>query len=426
MVSSPPTETIRVSRWALEEACVNSMLVVGTLLGVGLVLGRVARWVGLPKVTGYIVGGMLLNPQVTHLIPEDFTHHTDLVMNVCLALITFAVGGTLLAARIRALGKTIVAITLFEAEGAALCVALGFVIVFSLFEGIVPQAWLGAVIPMSVILGALAAPTDPSATLAVMHEYHAKGRVSSTIMGVAGMDDVLGIINYSVATSIAYAVLLHTSFSITSSILYPLVTIVGGICTGAAFGSLMNLITAKVELETEGTLIVVVLALLCLCFGTARFLAVDELLATMSMGIVVVNFHRDQKRVFTLLERYTEELVFAFFFTLSGMSLNVGTLFHTLPLVALFVVLRALGKVSGAVSGASVGGAPSRVGRLTSIGLIPQGGIVIGLALLIRAKEEFAPLAPTLIAIVIGATVIHELVGPILSTLSLRKAGEIE
>ena len=404
----------------------NAMLVVGTLLAVGLLLGRVARRLGLPKVTGYIVGGMVLNPQVTHLIPEDFTRHTDLVMNVCLALITFAVGGSLLAARIRSLGKTIVTITLFEAEGAAFCVAVGFVAVFSLFGALIPQEWMGAVIPMSVIMGALAAPTDPSATLAVTHEYHARGRVTSTIMGVAGMDDVLGIINYSVATSIAYALLLHTSFSVTSSLLHPLMTIVGGIGTGALFGCLMNLITAKVELETEGTLIVVILALLCLCFGTARLLGVDELLATMSMGIVVVNFHRDHKRVFTLLERYTEELVFAFFFTLSAMSLNVGTLIHTLPLVAIFVVFRALGKVSGAVTGAALGGAPSRVGRLTSMGLIPQGGIVIGLALLIRAKEEFAPLAPTLIAIVIGATVIHELIGPILSTLSLRKAGEIE
>jgi Kef-type K+ transport system membrane component KefB len=402
------------------------MLVVGTLLAVGLLLGRVARWLGLPKVTGYIVGGMLLNPQVTHLIPEDFTRHTDLVMNVCLSLITFAVGGSLLAARIRSLGKTIVTITLFEAEGAALCVAFGMVAAFSVFEGFVPQAWVGAVIPMSVIMGALAAPTDPSATLAVTHEFHAKGRVTSTIMGVAGMDDVLGIINYSVATNIAYALLLHTSLNVSSSLLYPFVTIAGGIVTGAVFGSLMNLITAKVELETEGTLIVVILALLCLCFGAARLLGVDELLATMSMGIVVVNFHRDYKRVFALLERYTEELVFAFFFTLSGMSLNVGTLLRTLPLVALFVVLRALGKLSGAVVGAAVSGAPSRVGKLTSLGLIPQGGIVIGLALLLRAKEAFAPVAPTLIAIVIGATVIHELVGPILATLSLRRAGEIE
>ena len=404
----------------------ESLLIVGIIIFTGFFFGELLSKIKLPKVTGYIVGGMLLNPEVTHLIPENFTRHTNLVMNVCLALITFAVGGSLRATRIRSLGKTIVAITLFEAEGAALCVALGFIALFSLFGGIVPQAWVGAVVPMSVIMGALAAPTDPSATLAVTHEYHARGRVTSTIMGVAGMDDVLGIINYSVATSIAFALLLHTSFSVASSLLQPLVTIVGGICAGAVFGSLMNLITAKVELETEGTLIAVILALLCLCFGTARLLNVDELLATMSMGIVVVNFHRDHKRVFALLERYTEELVFAFFFTLSGMSLDVATLIHTLPLVALFVVLRALGKVSGALTGAAVGRAPSRVGRLTSLGLIPQGGIVIGLALLIRAKQQFAPLAPTLIAVVIGATVIHELVGPILSKLTLRKAGEIK
>ena len=90
-----------------------------------------------------------------------------------------------------------------------------------------------------------------------------------------------------------------------------------------------------------------------------------------------------------------------------------------------FVILRAAGKFTGARMGARVARAPENVRRFTAPGLIPQGGIVIGLALMLKQHSDFQGIADTIISVILGTVVIHELVGPVLSRTALKRAGEI-
>lgn len=92
----------------------DTMLIVGIIIFTGFLFGELAQQVRLPKITGYILAGICLNPRLLPLIPESFTDHTDFVTNISLSFITFSVGGTLLYSRLKALGKTILAITLGE------------------------------------------------------------------------------------------------------------------------------------------------------------------------------------------------------------------------------------------------------------------------------------------------------------------------
>lgn len=94
----------------------ESALVVGLIIMVGLAMGETARLVRLPKITGYIVAGIVLNPRLTGWIPVDFVHHTGGITDIALAFITFSVGGTLLISRLKRLGKGIITIALLEAE----------------------------------------------------------------------------------------------------------------------------------------------------------------------------------------------------------------------------------------------------------------------------------------------------------------------
>jgi len=175
----------------------------------------------------------------------------------------------------------------------------------------------------------------------------------------------------------------------------------------------------------DAGVIVVVFALLSLCFGIATILDADELLATIIMGIVVVNYNPNREKIFKILERYTEELIFILFFAFSGMQLNFSVLSSHILLVLFFVILRSIGKVSGAITGAVLAKAPPKVKKYTAGGLIPQGGIVVGLALLIKQNQAFASISDIIISVIIGATVIHELIGPILSKMAIKRAGEI-
>jgi Kef-type K+ transport system membrane component KefB len=404
---------------------VNSLLLVGIIVFTGFIFGELATKIKLPKITGYLVAGILLNPDLVTIVPQNFVVHTDLVTNIALSFITFSVGGTLFYPRIKRLGRGILYMTVFEAEFAFLVVILGFLAITPVFIAHAGATWAGTFIPMSLLIGSLASPTDPTATLAVIHEYKAKGDVSSTIMGIAAFDDALGIINYSLALAIARVFILHTGFNVYSSFLNPLLVIIGAVFCGIAFGFIFNIITRFIKNESEGVFIVVILALLSLCFGVAKLVGVDELLATMAMGATVVNYNEQREMIFKILERYTEELIFVLFFTISGMHLNFSILLHALLLVLFFVVFRTIGKFSGCVLGAALSRSPGNIKKYTIGGIIPQGGIVIGLALMIKQTPAFDAISDIIISVIIGATVIHELIGPISSKMALTKAGEI-
>ena len=402
-----------------------STFILGIILTTGFIIGEIATRLKLPKVTGYIIAGILLNPDLFKIIPANFIDYTDIITNVSLAFITFSVGGTLLFSKLKNLGKTIGFITIFEAEFAFLVVVIGSLIVIPWLLPLDQAGWLTVFIPISLLFGLMASPTDPSATLAVVHEFKARGNVTSTIMGVAAFDDTFGILNYSIFIVVAEVLIHHQGFHIVASVLSPLLQITGAVVCGVVFGLIFNQVTRFIKGESEGVFIVILLGLLMVCFGLAKMFDFDDLLATMVMGIVVVNFNSNHQKIFRILERYTEQLVFVLFFTISGMQLKFDVLLHYSWLVLFFVIFRAIGKITGTYVGAVLSKAPPKVKKFTAGGLVPQGGIVIGLALMIKQNPVFGQFSDIFLSIIIGATVVHELIGPLLAEYSLRKAGEL-
>jgi len=409
-----------------EHITLSVTLITGIILLTGFVLGELARKAGLPGVTGYIVAGILLNPDLSGFIPADFAGQTKPVTDMALAFITFSVGGTLEFGKIRKLGKNILSIAVFEAEFAMIFVAAGMIIFAPLLVDLPGDDMLTVILPMALLTACLAAPTDPSATLAVIHEFKSSGKVTSTIMGVAAVDDALGIINYSLAIAISAVLVRGGGINFSGAVVEPLLIILGSFALGALIGLFFNLICNLLRKETEGLLIVLVLGALLLCFGLASVFAIDELLATMSLGVVVTNFNPLRKKIFGLLERYLEELVIVLFFTLACMHLDLDAVKNAVLLIVVFVVFRALGKAGGTMLGAKLSGADPAVSKYTVGGLLPQGGIVIGLALMMKQEAYAADFADIIIGVVVGATVVHELLGPMVSKFVLRKAGEIK
>jgi len=405
---------------------VESIFILGIILITGFILGELARLIKLPKVTGYIIAGVLLNPGICRFIPADFTNHTDLITNISLAFIVFSVGGTLLFSKIRKLGRIILSITFLEAEFAFLAVALVFIAVTQYLLQIPDASFVNVYIPLGILIASLAAPTDPSATLAVIHEYKAQGNVSSTIMGVAAFDDILGILNYSLAVVVATVLISKASLSAKVLIMNPVMLIAGSVLLGIMFGLILNFITKMIERETEGMLIVLIFGLISLCFGLATWLKLDELLAVVAMGVVVVNFNYMHVKIFNMLGRYTEELIFVLFFTISGMHLNFSLMADNGLLIIIFVLCRTVGKYLGVMTGGVLSKAPVKIRKYVAGGLIPQGGIVVGLALLIKQNSVFGEFSDIVLNVIIGATVIHELIGPLVAKTALLKAGELK
>lgn len=402
----------------------NGITLIGIIIIAGFVFGELVAKLKLPKVTGYIIAGILLSPQIAPFVSESFVESTKIVTNISLSIITFSVGGTLSISKIKNQGRQILKITLGESGFAFIFVMLGFILLAPFLLKIDGATYMTVYIPLGLLLGSLAAPTDPTATMAVAHEYKAKGKVMSTIMGVAAFDDAIGLILFSIAIAIATPFASSQDIEIGSVALSVIKQLFGAIFVGGVIGFIFNKVTKNLAESSEGTMIAIIIGFLGLSFGISSYLEVDELLAIMFMGFVVVNFNKKSELIFKLLERYTEQLVFILFFTISGMHLDIFVLGDVFLLVLLFVLFRAAGKFTGVFVGARK--APEEIKKYTAGGLIPQGGIVIGLALMIKYNPAFLTISDKFINIILGAAVIHELIGPVLAKFSLKKAGEID
>ncbi len=53
------------------------ILIVGMIIVAGFLLGEAFSRLGLPEITGYMAAGILLNPDLTHFIPQSFVTHTE-------------------------------------------------------------------------------------------------------------------------------------------------------------------------------------------------------------------------------------------------------------------------------------------------------------------------------------------------------------
>ena len=404
----------------------NGLLATGLAITLGYLLGEFVRRIGLPRVSGYIVAGLILNPRITGFVSTEFVDSMGTTTDLALAILTFAIGGTLAFGPLRELGKKIIFIALGESQLSALVVVGGCLAVLPF---LLPDAggFATTIAPLAVLLGSLASPTDPSATLAVVRQYKAKGMVTFSIMASAALDDALGILNYSLAVVIALVLITHHVSGV-GTILEPFVAVGGALALGLLSGLAFRFAPKWLRGENEGLHLALLLGILGVCYGVSAALELDQLLATMAMGITVVNATRRPERhaAFHLLEEYVEPIVFIVFFTVSGMLLDVEVLFQYLPVVLLFVFLRSVGKLAGAYLGARLGRASRAVRRYAGWGLIPQGGIVIGLALLVQQETALAPISHILLNVIIGATVIHELIGPLTAKLAIMKAGEAE
>ena len=404
----------------------SSILIVGIIIFVGFVLGQEFQKHKLPKIIGYLISGVLLNPNLCSFVPKDITVKTDIVENIAIAFIAFSVGGMMVFSEIKKLGKSILFITVLEAEITFLFITAGFLIVLPLFVHIPGATMFATFIPVALLLGCLGSPTDPSVALAVTHEYKAKGEVTSTMINVAGFDDILGIINFSVAVVIAKVFVSQEKFSVSQAFLTPFLIIVGSIVLGCAMGYIFNIISKRAEKQTEGVVFVLILSFITLCWGLATFLHAEEILSIMTMGIIVTNFNQNRDKIFKMLERYSEELILLIFFTLSGMHLDFGVLATSTLFLLFFVIFRIAGKFTGVFVGAKIANSSPLIKKYTASGLIPFGGIVIGLALVVQQNPAFGDIGKFLVNTIIGGAIINEFLGPFFVRRALIASGEIE
>jgi Kef-type K+ transport system membrane component KefB len=403
----------------------NLLLTLGLLLVLAYFVGLAVESIGIPKLIGYVLVGIIFSPNSMEVLHPEIVAETHPLVEVCLAFIAFEVGGALKLSKIRKHEREILGITLLASFFPFVLIGTGILLFGLLFPYFLAFSLYNLIL-VGLLLGALASPTDPTATFAVMHQFKARGKVTDTIIGVAALDDAVGILLFSVTIGII-SIFAHIPVqSGMNPFLFAFYQIIGSILLGLIGGGSIQLFSKVLKKAGEGQWIVVLISLVILCVGVAKWLKLDEVLAAMAMGVVVVNVNSMHRLIFRILERYTEEFIFLLCFLLSGLSFDIGTIPKASMLIVIFVLLRTLGKMSGAHIGARLANADKRVRRYTAGGLLPQGGIVIGLALRLNQMEAFAEISELLLTTIMGTAIIHELFGAMVAKRALFKAGELK
>ena len=384
---------------------------IALMLFSGFSMTRLTKRLRLPNVTAYIVVGILIGPFCLNLVPATVIDGMDFLSDIALAFIAFSTGEFFKLSTLKKNGMKVVIITVLEA-------CLATVVVF-----IVTYCILGVDLGFSIVLAALASATAPASTVMTIRQTGAHGDFVDTLLQVVALDDVVGLIEYSVAISLALSVSLGSASVGATGILKPIGINLGVLLLGGLFGLFLKLLMPK-KRSNDNRLIISVSLIFAFC-GICALLDVSPLLGCMSMGTVYINITNDEK-LFKQLNYFTPPILLLFFVR-SGLSFRLDALVNNFtavgntPLLVIgvvYFVVRIVGKYAGAFLGCLITGKPKEVRNYLGLALIPQAGVAIGLAAL-GARTLGGETGVALETVILSSSVLYELVGPACAKLSL-------
>ena len=371
---------------------------VALMLFSGFLMTRLTKLARLPNVTAYILAGILIGPYVLNLVPQRIIDGTDFLSDIALAFIAFSTGEFFKLDILKRNGMKVVWITILEA------------VLASVFIFILTYFVLRLDLAFSIVLAALASATAPASTM-------------MTLLQVVALDDVVGLVLYSVAISIALASLSGASGFSFETLGKPVVLNLLVVGLGSLFGLFMKLLMPQ-KRSKDNKLIISVALLFAFC-GVCALLDLSPLLGCMMMGTVYTNIADDDK-LFKQLNYFSPPILLLFFVR-SGMSFQLDALVSSsgnldgVPLLVIgvsYFLVRILGKYAGAWLGCRLVKKDRLVRNYLGLALIPQAGVAIGLAAL-GARTLGGTMGSDLQTIILASSVLYELIGPGCAKLAL-------
>lgn len=390
----------------------QTLLIIAIAMAAGLVLSRLMKILNLPNVTGYLIAGVLIGPFVTNFVSAESLKEVKLLTTTALGFIAFSIGGEFKLQFLKKLGKQIIIITIAQAVATVLLVILA--LRFLPGEHSLPRA---------LLLGAIAAATAPAATLLVVRQYKARGPVTDTLLPVTAFDDAIGLMIFSVCLALAIAFSSGKGMSVQSVVLEPLREIGLSLGVGGVMGAVLA--GAMRFFRSNANRLSLMLAAVFACVALSDKWDLSSLLTCMMLGCVFSNLRRDSVRTLEIVDGWTPAL-FMLFFVFSGAELDFSILTTVGIVGVVYIVARSAGKYFGSYAGAAICKSEKTVKKYLGITLLPQAGVAIGMAQMVAASPDLpAALQREVVTVALFATLVYELVGPVLTKLALKKAGEI-
>jgi Kef-type K+ transport system membrane component KefB len=394
----------------------STTIAVGFMLIMAFAGGKVAGRVGLPKITGYLLVGVILGPSVTGLLSRDMLIAAKTIEGIAVALIALTAGGELRLEWVRRYARRLALITASELLVVALGV-FGVVVAARSLLPFMPSDNLAEGLVIAMVFGAIAVANSPTVTIAVIAENRAEGPLTRTVLGVTIVKDVCVIILFAIALTVAKDALGDGNDGALGVTLAR--ELGGSIIVGIGFGIGISLFLRFINRDTP----VFILATCFAIWQVASIFHLETLLIALSAGFWVENFSQAKgDDLIKGIERLSLP-VYALFFAAAGAKVNVDALRTLWVFAILLASVRAACIWAGTALGARLARTEPVVRRYAWFGFISQAGVTLALASIVG--RTFPTWGAEIQALIIAMIAIHEFVGPIGFQFALRRAGEV-
>ena len=396
----------------------------------GLLMSRVVKLLKLPAVTGYLIAGILIGPyclgrlgiEGLGFITSESVKSLDIICDVALGFIAFAIGNEFRLSQIKHIGKQATVIGIIQALTAMVLVD----VVLIGIHYIVPDVLS---LPAAITLGAIATATAPAATLMVVRQYKAKGKLTDLLLPIVALDDAVGLITFAVSFGIAKA-MIDGTVSIISVLVEPLLEVILSVLLGTVMGILFSVLekffksnSKRLTLSITFVMLTVAISMLEFHIGNVK-IGFSSLLVCMMLGTVFCNICDFSEEIMRKTDKWTAPL-FVLFFVLSGAELEFN-IFNSMTVVLIgiaYIISRSIGKYIGAGASAKMMKCDPCITKYLGITLLPQAGVALGMS---SAALTLDPTGGILVRnITLFSVLIYELVGPMLTKIALTKSGDI-
>ena len=422
----------------------------------GLLLSRLVKMMKLPAVTGYLIAGIIIGPyclgllgelleidwlgyQMMPLLDEFGNQITDnagnivyensvsgykILCDVALGFISFAIGDEFRISSLKKIGKQATIIGIFQAIVATVVVDAALIgLYFILPEGTIS-------VPAALVLGAIATATAPAATLMVVRQYKAKGKLTDILLPVVAIDDAVGLVVFSVSFGIAQSIQSGAGLSVITVLVEPIIEVALSLLLGFVLGVFFSIAekyfkskSKRLTLSITFVIMAVALSMYETHIGNIH-IKFSSLLVCMMLGTVFCNMCDFSDGIMLKVEKWTAPLM-VLFFVLSGSELDFSVFTNVMVIVigVVYILTRAAGKIVGAGISAKATKCDANIVKYLGITLLPQAGVALGMSL--KAAEKLGEVGDMVRNITLFAVLIYELVGPLLTKIALTKAGDI-
>lgn len=393
----------------------GTALACGYLLLSAFLVGSVFESLHMPRLTGYLVTGILVGPQVLQLVSGPMVSNLQIFNGVATALIALTAGVELDLQAMKPLLKSISWVTAVAICGTILLIGSAvFLLQGSLpFLHHLPTLQIAA---MSLVLGVTMVAQSPAVVVALQSETAADGPLTRTVLGVVVISDLLVIVLFAMVSSLAKSLLgsnidaLHTAGALAWEVL-------GSWAIGAGVG----IIIAVYLRFVKGRSALFVLAAAFLVAEIGQRVNLDPLLLALSAGVFIRNATRHGDRLQQEIE--TSSLpVYVVFFAVTGANIHIRDLVVVGIPAAALVLTRAAGFIGLGRLAATLARGPEEVRKYIGFGLMPQAGLALALALLF--VKTFPTIGAEASALVFGGVAINEMLAPVLYRFALVASGE--